>query len=58
MLQLDCVTLISKNVLSKGAYNPTDATSRRASSWVSVFENEPGSTVKSAGSILSTLLLL
>ena len=54
--QLGCVTLISKNVLSKGAYNPTAATSRRASSWVFVFlEKELGWTVRSAGSILTSL---
>ena len=28
---------MSKNVLSNGAYSPTAATSRRASSWVLVF---------------------
>ena len=54
--QLGCVTLMSKNVLSKGAYNPTAATSRRASSWVFVFlEKELGWTVSSAGSILTSL---
>jgi len=47
------VTLISKNILSKGAYNPTAATS-----WVLVFlEKELGWTVRSAGSILTSLYL-
>ncbi len=46
---------MSKNVFSKGAYNPTAATSRRASSWVLVFlEKELGWTVRSAGFILAS----
>ena len=47
---------MSNNVLSNGAYSPTAATSRRASSWVLVFlENEVGWTSRSAGSILTSL---
>ena len=47
---------MSKNFLSKGAYNPTAASSRQVSSWVLVFlEKELGWTVRSAGSILTSL---